>query len=167
MSDIEPLTEFGMVLARLGSAAVIGGIIGLNREMHGKPAGLRTLALVSLGSALATHLSIEVTLSSKVAAADLGAVTRVIQGILTGIGFLGAGVIFRGSDGAQVTGLTTAATIWVVSCLGMACGAGRWQLVIAASVITLLILTIGGPFEKRADALLRRGRHKREPTELP
>ena len=107
------------------------------------------------------------TLSGKVAAADLGAVTRVIQGVLTGIGFLGAGVIFRGSDGAQVTGLTTAATIWVVACLGMACGAGRWTLVIAASVITLLILTIGGPFEKRADELLRRGRHKGEPAELP
>lgn len=166
MSDIEPLAEFGRVLARLGSAAVIGGIIGLNREMHGKPAGLRTLALVSLGSALATHLSIEVTLSSKTAT-DLGAVTRVIQGVLTGIGFLGAGVIFRSSDGANVTGLTTAATIWVVACLGMACGAGRWPLVLGATLITLLILTVGGPFEKRADELLRRGRHKGEPVELP
>lgn len=166
MSDIGPLAEFGVVLARLGSAAVIGGIIGLNREMHGKPAGLRTLALVSLGSALAITLSIELALSSKVAA-DLGAVTRVIQGVLTGIGFLGAGVIFRGGDGAKVTGLTTAATIWVVACLGLACGAGRWPLVLAASVITLLILIVGGPFEKRADELLRRGRHKREPGELP
>ncbi len=166
MSDIGPLAEFGVVLARLGSAAVIGGIIGLNREMHGKPAGLRTLALVSLGSALAITLSIELALSSKVAA-DLGAVTRVIQGVLTGIGFLGAGVIFRGGEGAKVTGLTTAATIWVVACLGLACGAGRWPLVLAASVITLLILIVGGPFEKRADELLRRGRHKREPGELP
>ena len=109
------MSEFGMVLARLGIAAVIGGIVGLNREMHGKPAGLRTLALVGLGAALATYLSIEVTASGKVS--DMGAVTRVIQGVLTGIGFLGAGVIFRGGDTKKVTGLTTAATIYAWGCL--------------------------------------------------
>ena len=154
-----------MVMGRLCAAAVIGGMIGLNREIHGKPAGLRTLALVSLGSALATRLGIEVTTSNNLAA-DLGSTTRIIQGILTGIGFLGAGVIFRGEGGGKVTGLTTAATIWVVACLGMACGAGRWQLVIAATAITFLILVVGGPFERRADAILRRGKHKGEPADI-
>ena len=99
--------------------------------MHGKPAGLRTLALVGLSAALATLLGIELASTGRIA--DIGAVTRVIQGVLTGIGFLGAGVIFRGEDGKKVTGLTTAATIWVVACLGMACGAGRWRTVIAAT----------------------------------
>jgi putative Mg2+ transporter-C (MgtC) family protein len=165
MSDNESITAFLVVLVRLGTAAVLGGIIGINREMHGKPAGLRTLALVGLSGALATLLGIEVTSTGK--APDTGAVTRVIQGIMTGIGFLGAGVIFRGEEGKKVTGLTTAATIWVVACLGMACGAGKWRMVIAATLITLVILVIGGPFEKRADELLRRGHHKHEPVEEP
>ena len=165
MGDVGPVLDFGVVLARLGAAAAIGGIIGLNREIHDKPAGLRTLSLVGLGAALATLLSIEVTTAGKVA--DMGAVTRVIQGVLTGIGFLGAGVIFRGSDDKKVTGLTTAATIWVVACLGMACGAGRWRSAIAATSIAMAILVIGGPFEKRADAVLRRGRHKAEPVDAP
>ena len=78
MGDIEPLAEFGVALLRLGLATVIGGAIGLNRELHHKPAGLRTHALVALGAALATYISIEVTASGKIA--DLGAVTRVIQG---------------------------------------------------------------------------------------
>src|ERR1700730_8883252 len=124
MGDVEPLKDVGEVLLRLSRAAPSGGTLGLNRELHTKPAGLRTHALVALGSALATYLSIEVTTSGKIA--DMGAVTRVIQGVLTGIGFIGAGVIFRDAGGKEVKGLTTAAEIWVVACLGMACGAGRW-----------------------------------------
>jgi len=165
MIDTGSFSDFGVVLARLGAAAVIGGIVGLNREMHGKPAGVRTLALVGLGAALATYLSIEVTASGKVA--DMGAVTRVIQGVLTGVGFLGAGVIFRGEDSKQVTGLTTAATVWVVACLGIACGAGRWHAVIAATLLTLIILVLGGPFEKLVDALPQRNKQKAEPVDSP
>jgi len=98
------------------------------------------------GAALATYLSIEVTTSGKIA--DMGAVTRVIQGVLTGIGFIGAGVIFRDAGGKKVTGLTTSAEIWVVACLGMACGAGRWRSALVAFGITLAVLLFGGPFEK-------------------
>jgi putative Mg2+ transporter-C (MgtC) family protein len=145
MGDIEPLAEVGAVLIRLGLATVIGGAIGLDRELRHKPAGLRTQALVALGAALATYISIEVSASGKIA--DLGAVTRVMQGVLTGVGFLGAGVIIREEGGKTVRGLTTAASIWVVACLGMACGAGRWPTVAVASGLTLAVLVFGIPIE--------------------
>src|ERR1700738_2952167 len=125
MGDVEPLTEVGVALFRLSLATVIGGALGRTRELHDKPAGLRTHALVALGAALATFLSIEVTASGKIA--DMGAVTRVIQGVLTGTASIGAGMIVRDGEGKKVKGLTTAAEIWVVACLGMACGAGRWR----------------------------------------
>jgi putative Mg2+ transporter-C (MgtC) family protein len=156
MGDIEPISDAGAALVRLGLATFIGGAIGLNRDLHHKPAGLRTHALVALGSALATFISIEVTASGKIA--DLGAVTRVIQGVLTGVGFLGAGVIFRedGSGGKSIKGLTTAASIWLVACLGMACGAGRWSSVVVGFAITLAVLIYGGPLEKALHRLLYR-----------
>jgi putative Mg2+ transporter-C (MgtC) family protein len=146
MNDVEHLKDVGEVLLRLGGAAFIGGALGLNRELHDKPAGLRTHAMVALGAALATYLSIEVTTSGKIA--DIGAVTRVFQGVLTGIGFIGAGVIFRDAGGTKVKGLTTSAEIWVVACLGMACGAGRWRSALVGFGITLAVLLFGGPFEK-------------------
>jgi putative Mg2+ transporter-C (MgtC) family protein len=146
MGEIDPFADFGAALLRLGLATVIGGAIGLNRDLHHKPAGLRTHALVGLGSALAVYISIEVTASGKIA--DLGAVTRVIQGVLTGIGFLGAGVIFREGGDKGVKGLTTAASVWVVACLGMACGAGRWPTLAVGFLITLAVLIFGGPLER-------------------
>jgi putative Mg2+ transporter-C (MgtC) family protein len=153
MGDVEPLADVGAVLLRLGTAVAIGGALGLNRELHDKPAGLRTHALVALGAALATFLSIEVTASGKIA--DMGAVTRVIQGVLTGIGFIGAGMIFRDGEGKQVKGLTTAAEIWVVACLGIACGAGRWRSALVGFGITLAVLLCGGPIEKAVHRRLR------------
>jgi putative Mg2+ transporter-C (MgtC) family protein len=153
MNDIEPLHGVGEVMLRMGVAAALGGALGLNRELHDKPAGLRTHAMVALGAALATYLSIEVTKSGQIA--DMGAVTRVIQGVLTGIGFIGAGVIFRDTVGKKVTGLTTSAEIWVVACLGMACGAGRWRSALVAFGIALAVLLFGGPFEKAVHRHLR------------
>ncbi len=93
MTEYDSLSQAGVALLRLGLATVIGAAIGLNRELHSKPAGLRTHALVALGSALAILLGIEVSATG--GNGDLGAATRAIQGVLTGIGFLGAGVIFR------------------------------------------------------------------------
>jgi putative Mg2+ transporter-C (MgtC) family protein len=162
MNDVEPLHGVGEVLLRLGAAAAIGGALGLNRDLQDKPAGLRTHAMVALGAALATYLSIEVTKSGQVA--DMGAVTRVIQGVLTGIGFIGAGVIFRDNVGKKVTGLTTSAEIWVVACLGMACGAGRWRSALAGFGITLVVLVFGGPFEKAVRRLLRPPDKSEPPT---
>lgn len=126
------------ILVRLGAATAIGGAIGLNRELHHKQTGVRTLGLVGLGSALAM-----------LAVADdpQADVSRVIQGVITGIGFLGAGVILHRSGG-KVHGLTTAATIWVTASLGILCGIAAWRTVAVALLLTMVLLTLGGPFEK-------------------
>ncbi len=131
-------------LLRLGAATLVGGAIGLNRDLRGKPAGVRTHALVGLGSAVATAVGASLLGGEP----DPGAVSRVIQGIITGIGFLGAGVILhRGGDGG-VRGLTTAASIWVVATLGVACGAAQWAPVLVGTGLTLAVLLLGGPFER-------------------
>ena len=116
----------GEIALRLGAAFVIGSVVGLNRDLHGKPAGIRTHALVSLGAAVATIVALGFPGEAK--SADPNAVSRVLQGILTGVGFLCAGVILRTGRG-HITGLTTAATIWVCAILGMACGVGYWAVV--------------------------------------
>jgi putative Mg2+ transporter-C (MgtC) family protein len=99
---------------RLGSAVAIGGLVGLDRGLRQKPAGLRTHALVSLGAALMTYTGIEL------APAEPSAVTRVLQGVIAGVGFLGGGVILRDAQDLRIRGLTTAASIWIVAGLGMA-----------------------------------------------
>jgi putative Mg2+ transporter-C (MgtC) family protein len=122
---------------RLGSAVAIGGLVGLDRGLRQKPAGFRTHALVSLGAALMTYTGIEL------APGDPNAFSRVLQGIISGVGFLGGGVILRDAHDQRVRGLTTAASIWIVAGLGMACGAGHWRTALLASGFTLLVL-IGG-----------------------
>jgi putative Mg2+ transporter-C (MgtC) family protein len=129
------------VICRLGAATLVGGVIGLNREFHGKPTGLRTLGLVGLGSAI-------VVLAVQYAAPDTAAASRVVQGIITGIGFLGAGIILRRPDEDRVHGMTTAAAIWVTACLGVACGIGAWRIITVAGILVAFLLTIGGPVEK-------------------
>ncbi len=125
---------------RLLTATAIGCTIGLNRDLHGKPTGVRTLGLVGLASAMIIAM-----------AADIGGpgdVTRAIQGILTGIGFLGAGVIIKEAQTDRVHGLTTAATIWLTSALGVACGLGIWALALLAAGLAFFVLIVGGPIEK-------------------
>jgi putative Mg2+ transporter-C (MgtC) family protein len=143
---------FFEVLLRLLVALVCGAVIGLNREFHRKPAGFRTFALVSLGSALVV-LSMEER-------GGPDSISRVIQGLMTGIGFLGAGVIFRRQAPHKVSGLTTAAAIWLTAGLGCAAGLGHYTLVIASTVIALLLLLLGGPFER---LITGRRRDKNEP----
>jgi putative Mg2+ transporter-C (MgtC) family protein len=118
---------------RLLLAAFLGGIIGLQRELSGKEAGLRTNILICLGSALFTILSIYGFPNSDPA--------RVAAGVATGIGFIGAGVILH-RDGGVVTGLTTAATIWAVASIGMAAGAGLYIVSAVATALVLVILVI-------------------------
>jgi putative Mg2+ transporter-C (MgtC) family protein len=129
------------IIFRLGSAALIGGLIGLNRDLHHKPSGLRTLSLVGLGSALAVLIPTDT-------ATDPGATSRVLQGIITGIGFLGAGIIVHEATTAKVRGLTTAAAIWVTACLGSACGLGAWRIAAVSTAIIGFILVFGGRLEK-------------------
>lgn len=124
---------------RLAAAAAAGAALGLNRDLQGKPTGVRTLGLVGLGSAL-------VVLA--IAGGGTADVSRVIQGIVTGIGFLGAGVIIRTNNGQQVQGLTTAACVWLTACIGAACGIADWPLVLLSAPLIVLILAFGGRFEK-------------------
>ncbi len=132
---------------RLGSAVLVGAVLGLNRELKGKPAGLRTNALVSLGSALLILSAIGIT-SGPGSERQADVVSRVMQGIITGIGFLGAGVILRDTSGTQVHGITTAATIWLTATLGVLCGVGLWLVALLGVGMTLLILVLGKPLER-------------------
>ncbi|MDD5189594.1 MAG: MgtC/SapB family protein [Dehalococcoidales bacterium] len=120
-----------MVL-RLLLAAVLGGVIGAQREWSGKPAGLRTLALISMGSALFAIVS--------VLSFPGGDPSRIAAGIVTGVGFLGAGAILHKHGGVE--GLTTAAAIWVSSGAGLAAGAGLYLIAVAITAITFLLLFI-------------------------
>lgn len=126
------------IALRLGAAGLIGVALGLNRDLHGKPTGVRTLGLVGLGAAVAV-----IAIGGSSADAS-----RIIQGIVTGIGFLGAGVIVRNDMGKQVHGLTTAACVWLTACAGAACGLGEWRVILLAVPMIYVILIFGGRFEK-------------------
>ena len=129
--------SYGAVFLRLGAAVGIGALIGLDRELRRKPAGLRTLALVSLGSAAFSLETIDPTRG-----AYTEATSHVIQGIVTGVGFLGAGSIMRGTNDDSIRGITTAASIWLAAASGIACGLANWPLVLVGSGLGLLVLLI-------------------------
>ncbi len=130
------------IILRLGVATLAGGLIGLNRDLHGKPIGLKTLSLVSLATAM---LLVMVHSDETRIVSDAG--SRVIQGILTGIGFLGAGVIVHAARHFRVRGLTSAACTWLAACIGIVCGLGQWRLVLVALVMTFAVLTVGNRLE--------------------
>ncbi len=131
------------ILLRLCVAALAGMAVGLNRDIYNKPIGMRTLGLVALGSAT-------VILSGSVYEGlhfSQDAVSRVVQGILTGLGFLGAGAIIKARDGRDVQGLTTASTVWIAAALGVTAGLGAWFITLAGTTMTLFMLTFGKPLE--------------------
>lgn len=128
------------IALRLGVAAILGAAIGLDRELLHKAAGVRTIGLVSLGSALASLLFMD-------AAGDVAAASRVVQGTLAGIGFLGGGVILRHKG--NIEGLTTAASVWTAAALGAAAGMGAWKIVVIGGTLTLVLLVIAGWVEHR------------------
>jgi putative Mg2+ transporter-C (MgtC) family protein len=138
MSDMTPTPMTDMFL-RLALAAALGGAIGLEREIHRKPAGLRTNMLISIGSALFAMLSVELGRAA-------GSPDRVAAQVVTGIGFLGAGAILR--SGESIHGLTTAATIWVNAAIGVAAGLGAYAAAIVAATLTLIVLVLL-PFVER------------------
>jgi len=125
---------------RLIAAAVAGIAIGLNREMQGKPLGMRTLALVALGSAIAALTAVDYRGLDHNPDALSRVVQGVLQGVLTGIGFIGAGVVLRNKESGTVEGLTTAASVWVTAAIGIACALAAWHLVVIGVVLTLLVL---------------------------
>src|SRR6058998_3326519 len=126
------------VARRLLLAAALGAALGLEREYHRKPAGLRTNILIALGSALFTTLSIAM-------GGYGGTPDRITAQVVTGIGFLGGGAILR--SGTTVHGMTTAATIWVNAAIGMAVGAGEYALAAGSTIITLIVLCVLPPIE--------------------
>jgi putative Mg2+ transporter-C (MgtC) family protein len=132
---------------RLVLALLVGGVIGWERQAAGKPAGLRTHMLVSLGAALFVLIPL---LSSRSTSID--SLSRAIQGVATGIGFLGAGEILHksthDSSKESVKGLTSAASIWVTAALGMVAGCGFWQLCLLSIGLTLFILRIAKNIER-------------------
>ena len=133
------------IALRLSAATLIGGVLGLNRDLHGKATGVRTLGLVGLGSAMVV---VAVVNTGPAGSGDFSAASRIVQGILTGIGFLGAGVIVRGVGKARVHGLTTAACTWLTACLGTVCGFAHAPVIVIAVVLTAAVLIFGGPIER-------------------
>ena len=133
-----PLTDSELI-SRLLTAALLGALLGFEREVKQKSAGLRTNILIAVGSALFTLMSYEL---AEAAGADPG---RVAAQIVTGIGFLGAGAIMRTDSGVQ--GLTTAATVWVNAAVGVAAGGGEYHLAFIATAVTLAALLVLQPLE--------------------
>jgi putative Mg2+ transporter-C (MgtC) family protein len=134
--------DYLTILVRIAGALLIGSLIGFERTFHGRPAGFRTHALVSLASAIL--MLVTVYQSQWMTAVSLDTIrtdpTRMAQGIMTGIGFLGAGVIFK--EGLTVRGLTTAASIWVTAAIGILVGVGFYFPAILAAVATLAVLAV-------------------------
>ena len=120
------------------ASVFLGGVIGLERQVRDKPAGLRTNILICLGACVFTIIS------TNLSGSDPG---RIAAQIVTGIGFLGAGAIIQ--SGASIHGLTTAAGIWIVSSIGMACGTRMYFLAVAATILTLVALLLLSPVDKK------------------
>jgi putative Mg2+ transporter-C (MgtC) family protein len=156
------------IALRIGAAAVLGIAIGLNRDLAGKAMGVRTLGLVGVGAAVAVLAVSESSITDA---------SRVVQGIVTGIGFLGVGAIMRSADGKEVHGLTTAACAWLTACVGAACGIASWPIILVSVPFIFIILHLGGPFEravhrcwpfrKRATTEIERRTLRQRPRILP
>lgn len=136
------ILEWTDILLRLGGAAAAGIALGINRDLQDKPIGSRTLGLVGLGAAIVVIATIQVPGMAENPDAMSRVVQGVIQGLMTGISFIGAGVILRDSSRQSVEGLTTAATVWVTAALGIACGLAMWRTVLPAILIALALLVV-------------------------
>jgi putative Mg2+ transporter-C (MgtC) family protein len=135
------MLEWHDIILRFGAATLTGAVMGVYLELRGKPTGVRMLGLVALASAVAVAVA-------EHSEADT---SRVIQGVITGVGFLGAGVILHiGRDPGAVHGLSTAATIWLTASLGVLCGLAAWRLLAVAVVFTVILLIAGRVAERWA-----------------
>lgn len=134
-SDIPDVNQLTRITLRLLVAAALGGLLGYERERQGKSAGVRTHMLVALGAAL----FVLIPQQSGASSADL---SRVVQGLIAGVGFLGAGAIIMGTREVETRGLTTAASIWVTAAIGVAAGMGRESTAVLSAIIALIILSV-------------------------
>jgi putative Mg2+ transporter-C (MgtC) family protein len=144
--DAQRLTHVGV---RLIFAAVVGGLLGLERELAGKEAGLRTHMLVCVGAAL-------FVLIPQLEGMHVGDMSRVIQGIVTGVGFLGAGTILKQADEKRIHGLTTAAGIWLTAAIGISVGMGRLGSALLGSLVAFVILSLLARVENAVSNQARR-----------
>lgn len=133
--DLGDVAGATRVVFRMMMAAILGGVLGYERESKGKSAGVRTHMLVAVGAALF------LLVPQQMGASD-AELSRVIQGLVAGIGFLGAGAIVKGKPGEEVEGLTTAASIWMTAAIGMAAGLGREATAILSAFLALAVLTV-------------------------
>lgn len=134
-ADLADLGEMTRLCTRLVLAAVLGGLLGFERETKGKAAGVKTHMLVALGSAIFMIVPLQIGV-------DVGDLTRVMQGMVTGVGFLGAGTILKGSSEESVKGLTTAAGLWMTSAIGMTAGLGQAGSALLCTLFALLIFAL-------------------------
>jgi putative Mg2+ transporter-C (MgtC) family protein len=137
MGGLPDRRQLAYVLIRVIAATLFGAIVGLQRERAGKPAGLRTHMLVSLGTAV-------VVLAGSGAGMNTDGLSRVIQGIVTGIGFVGAGAILKLNEQREIQGLTTAAGLWMTAAVGVACGVGALGLAVIGTILAVIVLALEG-----------------------
>jgi putative Mg2+ transporter-C (MgtC) family protein len=149
-SDLGDVRQVTQLLLRLLLASLLGGLLGLERERQGKAAGVRTHMLVAAGSALVVLVPLQMGM-------DEDGISRVIQGLLAGIGFLCAGAILKNERDEQVQGLTTAAGIWMTSAIGVAAGLGREMTAAVSTLLVLCILLLEGPIRRLGVRPDRRG----------
>ncbi|MGC3972704.1 MAG: MgtC/SapB family protein [Pirellulales bacterium] len=154
LSDLRDAAGFTRVLVRLTIAAILGGVLGYEREHKGKAAGLRTHMLVAMGAALF------VMVPEQAGATDSD-LSRVLQGLVAGIGFLGAGSIVKGTSENAVHGLTTAAGIWLTAAIGMAAGIGRELTAIVSTVLAWVVLSVlPGPTQAKSRRVIVAGEER-------
>jgi putative Mg2+ transporter-C (MgtC) family protein len=148
------MTDIGPILISMFVAIITGGIIGLERSYHGHPAGFRTHTLVCLASSLLMLVTVyaEQWFAGGVVETVRIDPTRMAQGVMTGIGFLGAGVIVK--EGLSVRGLTTAATIWITAAIGIVSGARLYHVAILGTIMTFVILSLFRWFEAKIPTLI-------------
>ena len=127
--------RFMIVMIRVFAAVLLGAVVGIERERAGKPAGLRTHMLVSLGTAV-------VVIACTDAGMSLDGLSRVIQGMVTGIGFIGAGTILKLNEQREIQGLTTAAGLWMTAAIGVAAGLGILGVALIGTLVTVLVLVL-------------------------
>jgi putative Mg2+ transporter-C (MgtC) family protein len=134
-------------------AVVLGGMIGVEREVSGKAAGLRTNTLICLGAALFTHLALNLQADA----------AKMLAGVITGVGFIGGGAVLR--DRGGIHGITTAATIWLVTGIGIACGMRMYVMAIGITILTLIVLLGMSPLDKKISKVEKRNQYNTKPIE--